>query len=168
MHKVFLSVGLIACGFMPAHAEDYRADSFPIRNHNPFLQIFGLPTFQTGELVEPGRLEFGISYDMANDADDADRLTERLVIDVESHVLSLSLRRRVGERFELGIDVPYVRHSEGFLDSVIYNFHNLVGLPNSTRDGPDDQYQLSFEREGAVLFDSSTPISGLGDIQLSA
>ena len=168
MHKVFLSVGLIACGFMPAHAEDYRADSFPIRNHNPFLQIFGLPTFQTGELVEPGRLEFGISYDMANDADDADRLTERLVIDVESHVLSLSLRRRVGERFEFGIDVPYVRHSEGFLDSVIYNFHNLVGLPNSTRDGPDDQYQLFFEREGAVLFDSSTPTSGLGDIQLSA
>ena len=168
MHKVFLSVALIACGFMPAHAEDYRADSFPIRNHNPFLQIFGLPAFQTGELVEPGRLEFGISYDMANDADDADRLTERLIIDAESQVLSVTLRRRVGERFEFGVDVPYVRHSEGFLDSVIYNFHNLVGLPNSNRDGPEDQYRLFFEKEGTVLFDTGTPTSGLGDIQLSA
>jgi hypothetical protein len=168
MHKVFLSVALIACGFMPAHAEDYLADAFPIRNHNPFLQIFGLPAFQTAELVEPGRLEFGLSYDMANDADDADRLNERLIIDVESQVLSLSLRRRLGERFEFGIDVPYVRHSEGFLDSVIYNFHNAVGLPNSNRDGPDDQFRLFFEREGTVLFDTGTPTSGLGDIQLSA
>ncbi len=122
------------------------ADAFPIRNHNPFLQIFGLPAFQTGELVEPGRLEFGISYDMANDADDADRLTERLVIDVESHVLNMSLRRSVGKRFEFGIDVPWVRHSGGFLDSVIYNFHNAVGLSNSSREGPDDQYRLFFER----------------------
>ncbi len=168
MHKVFLSVGLIACGFMPVHAEDYRADSFPIRNHNPFLQLFGLPAFRTQDLVEPDRFDFNVSYDMANDADDADRLTERLVIDAESQVLSLSLRRRVGERFEFGVDVPYVRHSEGFLDSVIYNFHNLVGLPNSNRDGPDDQYRLFFEKEGTLLFDTSTPTSGLGDIQLSA
>ena len=168
MHKVFLSVGLIACGFMPAHAEDYRADSFPIRNHNPFLQIFGLPAFQTGELVEPGRLEFGISYDMANDADDADRLTERLIIDVESQVLSLSARRRIGERFEFGIDVPYVRHSGGFLDSVIYNFHDAVGLSNSNRDGPDNQFRLLFERQGQVLFDTDASTSGLGDIQISA
>ena len=153
---------------MPAHAEDYRADSFPIRNHTPVLQIFGLPAFQTGELVEPGRLEFGISYDMANDADDADRLTERLIIDVESQVLSLSARRRIGERFEFGIDVPYVRHSGGFLDSVIYNFHDAVGLSNSNRDGPDNQFRLLFERQGQVLFDTDASTSGLGDIQISA
>jgi hypothetical protein len=165
---MILSVALVICGLVPAFAEDSGADSFPIRNHNPFLQIFGLPTFQTAELAEPDGFQFGLSYDMANDADDADRLTERLVIDAESQVLGLSMRRRVGERFEFGIDVPYVRHSGGVLDSVIYNFHNLVGLPNSNRDGPDDQYQLFFEKDGTVRFDTSTPTSGLGDIQLSA
>jgi hypothetical protein len=165
---MFLSVALVTCGLVPAWADDYPSDAFPLRNHNPFLQVFGLPAFQTHELVEPDRFDFNVSYDMANDADDADRLNERLVIDAESQVLSLSLRRRVGERFEFGVEVPYVRHSEGFLDSVIYDFHNLVGLPNSNRDGPSDQYRLFFERQGVVLFDTSAPTSGLGDIQLSA
>jgi hypothetical protein len=80
----------------------------------------------------------------------------------------LSLRRRVGERMELGIDVPYVHHSGGSLDSLIFNFHDLVGLPNSTRDGPKDQYRLFFEKEGVTLFDTATPTSGIGDVQISA
>jgi hypothetical protein len=168
MQRIILSVALMTCSVLNAHGEDYLADAFPIRNHNPILQIFGLPAFQTADLVAPDGFEFGVRYDIANDADDADRLNERLVIDAESQVLSLSLRRRIGERFELGVDVPYVSHSEGFLDSVIYDFHNLVGLPNSNRDGPTDQYRLFFERQGTVLFDTAAPTSGLGDVQFSA
>ena len=168
MRPVALFAVMSCCVPLSAQADEHLVDAFPIRNHNPFLQIFGLPAFQTGELVEPGGFDVGFSYDVANDADDADRLDEQLIIDAESQVLSLTLRRRVGERFEFGIDVPYVRHSEGFLDGVIYNFHNAVGLPNSTRDGPDDQYRLLFESQGEVLFDTDVPTSGLGDIQLSA
>lgn len=168
MRPVTILAVMLCCVPPSAQADEHLADVFPIRNHNPFLQIFGLPAFQTGELVEPGGFDFGFGYDVANDADDADRLDERLVIDAESQVLSLTLRRRVGERFEFGIDVPYVRHSGGFLDSVIYNFHDAVGLSNSSRDGPDDQYRLFFERQGQVLFDTDTPTSGLGDIQISA
>ena len=167
MRRIVLTVVLVTCGFLPANAEDYLADSFPLRNHNPFLQIYGLPVFQTSELVEPGGVDFGISYDVANDADDADRLGERLVIDSESHVLNLSLRRRIGERFEVRVDVPYIRHSGGSFDSAIFDFHNLVGLPNSNRDGPKDQFRLFFERQGVVLFDTSSPTSGVGDVQLS-
>lgn len=163
---LFALAMLPAC--LHAQAEPQLTDVFPLRNHNPFLQIFGLPAFQTDNLVEHGKTDFGINFDVANDADDADRLGERLVIDAESQVLSVSVRRRIGERFEFGIDVPYVRHSGGFLDSVIYNFHDAVGLPNSNRDGPDDQYRLFFERQGQVLFDTDVPTSGLGDIQISA
>ena len=168
MRPVTLFAVMLCCVPLSAQADEHLVDAFPIRNHNPFLQIFGLPAFQTDELVDADKTDFGINYDVANDADDADRLGERLVIDSESQVLSISVRRRVGERFEFGIDVPYVRHSEGFLDSVIYNFHDAVGLPNSTRDGPDDQYRLFFERQGEVLFDTDVPTSGLGDIQISA
>lgn len=168
MRRIVLSVVLLTCSFLPVYAEDYPADAFPLRNHNPFLQIFGLPAFQNHELAEPGGFDFGISYDIANDADEADRLNERLVIDSESHVLNISLRRRIGERFEIRMDVPYIRHSGGSLDSVIFNFHDAVGLPNSNRDGPKDQFQLFFERQGVVLFDSNAPTSGVGDVQISA
>ena len=148
-------------------ADDYVADAFPLRNHNPFLQIYGLPTFQTAELAAPGGIDINVSVDIANDMDEADRLGETLIIDAETRSLSLSLRRRVGERFELGLDVPYIRHSGGFLDNVIYEFHDLVGLSNSTREGPDDQFRLQFGQEGTTLFDLSEPVSGIGDVQLS-
>ena len=153
---------------LPAAAEAPISDAFPLRNHNPFLQVYGLPTFQTHELVAEGRTDVSLSYDVANDADDADRLGERLIIDAESQVLNLSIRRRFGERFEFGIDVPWVRHSGGRMDSVIFNFHDLVGLSNSSRDGPDDQYHLLFEQRGTVLFDTDVPTSGISDVQVTA
>ena len=153
---------------LPAAAEAPVSDAFPLRNHNPFLQVYGLPTFQTHELVAEGKIDVSLSYDVANDADDADRLGERLIIDAESQVLNLSIRRRFGERFEFGIDVPWVRHSGGYLDSVIFNFHDLVGLPNSNRDGPDDQYRLFFEQQGTVFFETDVPTSGISDVQVTA
>ena len=160
---------MLLCGCpLPVAAEAPVSDAFPLRNHNPFLQVYGLPTFQTHELVAEGTIDVSLSYDVANDADDADRLGERLIIDAESQVLNLSIRRRFGERFEFGIDVPWVRHSGGYLDSVIYNFHDLVGLSNSSRDGPDDQYRLFFEQQGTVLFDTDVPTSGISDLQVTA
>lgn len=166
MRRILVTVALLA-GCPLTFAEAPAFDAFPLRNHNAFLQVFGLPAFQTHELVAPEHTDFALSYDVANDADDADRLGERLIIDAESQVLSFSVRRRFGERFELGIEVPWVRHSGGNLDSLIFNFHDAVGLSNSSRDGPDDEYRLLFEREGELLFDTSEPTSGIGDVQLS-
>lgn len=168
MRRIMLTVLPFLCCPLLAAAEPPIADAFPLRNHNAFLQIYGLPVFQTSELVPRGRIDFSLSYDVANDADDADRLGERLIIDAESQVLNLSLRRRFGERFEFGVDVPWVRHSGGYLDSVIFNFHDLVGLSNSSRDGPDDQFRLLFEKQGEVLFDTDVPTSGIGDVQVTA
>lgn len=168
MRRILLTVLLLSGCPLPAIAETPVADAFPLRNHNAFLQVYGLPSFQTHELVAKGRLDFSLSYDVANDADDADRLGERLIIDAESQVLNLSLRRRFGERFEFGVDVPWVRHSEGYLDSVIFNFHDVVGLSNSNRDGPDDQFRLFFEKQGEVLFDTDIPTSGIGDLRVTA
>lgn len=167
--RTLTSLALLLCLFaLSARADEQPADAFPLRNHNPFLQVFGLPAFQTAELTQLDRWDVGLSVDVANDADDADRLNERLIIDAESRVLNLTVRRRISERLEVGIDVPYVRHSGGSLDSVIFDFHDLVGLPNSNRDGPQDQYRLLFERQGVTLFDTSTPTSGVGDAQISA
>ena len=170
MRRISLWIVLLMCCPWQAFAKEYVAvaDAFPLRNHNPFLQVFGLPKFQTAELVRPDRFDFAVSYDITNDADDADDPSGELVIDGETQTLSLSLRHRVFERMELGIDVPYVSHSGGTLDSLIKGWHNLLGYSNSMRDGPTDQIQHSFTQDGTTYYELASPASGVGDAQLSA
>lgn len=165
-----LSALLVAIVCVPhlAHADDRPLDAFPLRNHNPFLQVYGLPAFTTHELVAPGTVGVELSFDIANDMDDADRSGEVLIIDAELRTLNLAIRRRIGERVEIGLDVPYLSYSGGFLDRVIYDFHDFVGLSNSTRDGPNDRFRLYMEQNGVTLYDAAEPSSGLGDLRLSA
>ncbi|MBT8107139.1 MAG: DUF3187 family protein [Gammaproteobacteria bacterium] len=167
MRRIALScISVFVC--LSSAAAEQVLDAYPLRSHNPFLQVFGLPAFQTPELVAAGRTEFGFNLDIVNDMEEADRGGEVLTIDSESTIVNLSLRRGFGERYEFGIDIPYISHDSGFLDSVIYNFHDVVGLSNSTRDGPEDQFRFYFERQGQVYVDESAPLSGVGDVQLSA
>lgn len=45
-----LVVNLLVCS-LSAHAEPGIAQGFPLRNQNPFPQIFGLPPFQSATLT---------------------------------------------------------------------------------------------------------------------
>ncbi len=146
-----------------AAAADESSAPIPLRNHNPFLQIYGLPAFQSAALGS----DVSLGYDIANDADDKLLPGETLIIDSESQVLSLGLRRRIGQRVELRLDVPWVRHSGGFLDGAIKDWHSVLGLSNSAREIPNDQFELLYERGGTTYFDLSSPTSGIGDIRLS-
>lgn len=168
MRPLALLLAIIACLPGPALGDDVPLDAFPLRNHNPFLQVYGLPTFATPDLAPPGGIDINVSFDVANDIDEADRGGEVLVIDGESRILNLTLRRRLAERFEIGLDVPWVSYSGGALDSVIYQFHDLLGVSNATREGPENQYRMFFAKDGVTLFDSTTPGSGIGDIQVTA
>ncbi len=147
-----------------ATADEQPSDAIPLRNHNPFLQIFGLPAFQTAALGS----DISLGYDITNDADDKLLPNETLIIDSESQVLNLAVRRRFGDRVELRVDVPWVRHSGGFLDGTIKDWHSVLGLSNSAREIPNDQFELLYERDGTTYFDLSSPTSGVGDARLSA
>lgn len=164
MRPCLLFLAFAGLGVTAAAADDLSSDAIPLRNHNPFLQVYGLPTFQTAAIGS----DFSLSYDIANDADDKLLPNETLVIDSESQVLNLAFRRRIGERAEFRIDLPWVGHSGGFLDGAIKDWHSVLGLSNSARETPNDRLELRYERDGTTYFDLSTSSSGPGDVRLSA
>lgn len=151
-----------------APGDEVPPDAFPLRSHNPFLRVYGLPAFATHELVAPGGVDFELAFDIANDMDEADRSGEVLVMDAELRTVNVAIRHRVSERLEIGLDVPYLSYSGGFLDRIIYDFHDFLGLSNSTRDGPRDLFRLYVEKNGVTLYDAAGPSSGIGDLQVSA
>lgn len=156
---------LLATG---VRADDSVTDAFPLRNHNPFVQVFGLPPFATTRLVAPGTWSLEASCDIANDSDDRQTREEGILIDGETRIVALSLRRRVARRVELGLYLPLVSHSGGFLDATIESWHSLLGLSNATRDKAQNQLHYRYERAGLALFDMTSAASGIGDVQVAA
>ncbi|NNF40683.1 MAG: DUF3187 family protein [Woeseiaceae bacterium] len=151
-----------------ASADAVSSPGFLLRNQNPFLQIFGLPPFQSAQLATPGRLKYDLSLDIANHADAGDNDVEDFAIDGESYFLTLSLRRRVLDRLELGVDLPLVAHADGFLDNTIESWHDTFGMSNTKRRGPSNQLGFEYSRDGNLLYQLDSATFGLGDIQISA
>jgi len=158
---------LLTCSFA-ANAEPPMTDVFAVRNQNPFLQVFGLPPFQSTALAAEGKPEYKVNFDLVNHAEARVEDVESAVFDGETYFLTLSLRRRVTPRLELGIDVPMVRHTDGVLDNVIEDWHDTFGMSNSNRSGPSNHLDLFYASDGNTLYEISSPTFGIGDIQLTA
>lgn len=151
-----------------APARENEAPGFALRNHNPFLQIFGLPPLQTATVTPVGETNFEVSLDLANNADFGETDTENLFIDGESYFLNVSIRRRMRDWLELGVDAPLVVHSGGFMDNAIKSWHDTFGMSNTKRRGPDDDLRILYQQQGATLYELSSSASGIGDVQLTA
>ncbi len=165
--RVLLS--FVAALLVPAAFADDRAGAeFALRNQNPFLQIFGLPAYQAADLATAGNPVWDVSFDLANHADAGDTDFENFSIDGETYFVTLSMRRRVADWLELGFDVPFVAHSDGFMDNIIEGWHDLLSISNTKRSGPSNQLGFLYQFEGEDRFRLDSPTSGLGDIQLTA
>lgn len=162
---LFLGVALTSDAVL---AEDDPASGFALRNHNPFLQIFGLPPLQSATLATADALRFGMTLDLANNADFGAAEAENFFIDGESYFLTVSLRRRMHRRLELAVDVPLVAHAGGFMDNAIINWHDAFSMSNTKRRGPDDELRFVYEEDGLTRYVLDSSASGLGDIRLSA
>lgn len=157
-----------ACFSAAAGAADPPEAWFALRNQNPFLQIYGLPSFQGAELAGRGTWVFRAGIDVANHADAGETADESIVIDGESYYLELSARYGIGDRTELAIEIPVVAHRGGSLDGLIYDWHELLGISNTKRERPHDVLEMGY-RNPATGLDFTLPGSatGLGDIRLS-
>lgn len=158
---------LVACP-LNLHADSPSDGGFTLRNQNPFLQVFGLPVFQSAELATSPRTRWNLALDLANHADFGETDTENFRIDGETYFLTLSMRRRVTARLEVGLDLPLLAHDRGFMDNGIEGWHDLFGMSNSRRRGPGNELAFVYQRDGADRFRLESPAAGIGDLQLGA
>lgn len=143
-------------------------DVFELRNQHPFLHIYGLPPLQQAILVERGKPDYAVALSIVNNSEIKDAETESILLDGETYFADFTYRRRVHERLEIGLDVPLVRHSQGVLDRMIYDWHDFWGMSNSKRGKPYNQLDYSYETNGSVHKQVAASSFGIGDIQLSA
>ncbi len=154
---------------LPSWADTALDEPLSLSNRAPLVQIFALPGARSGAVLGAGESAWRIGYDVANNFASARSTDESIHLDGETQRLDLGVSAGIGERWELGLEVPYLRHAGGDLDSLIEGWHRFWGLPDGGRpEVPRNQLAYQYSRFGQRLVDLQKPTEGVGDIQFKA
>lgn len=160
---------LILASIYPRAVHAFDIIPFNTRNQSPLVQIFGLPAAGNAVLAPRGQGEFHVMLDHASNFVDEGTPTEQIVLDGETTRLTLGGRYGFTRNMEIGVEIPYVYHSGGFLDGFIINYHDLFGFPQGGRDqAPRNRLLYQYRRDGVDKLKVDSSGGGLGDIALMA
>lgn len=136
-------------------------ETLEIRNTSPIAQIFGLPAMR-GARAEGLNLRF--TTDVANSFTGDIVGSEFVFLDGETATFSYTLRGDFGERWEAGLEVPWIVHSGGRFDGLIDEFHDLFGLPDGGRPLAErGELDYVVRADGLTALDIRSKKSDLGD-----
>lgn len=159
----------LICAVAPGFAADMEITSFRTVNQGALVRIFGLPADSSASVTPAGRLKLALSMDVANEYSTSSSHDEAITLDGESYRWVLSATYGIAERFEAGIQIPYILYGGGFLDGFIIDWHNAFGLSQGGRESaPKGRLLYSYGKNGQQKLRMNDSGSGVGDISLSA
>lgn len=89
-------------------------------------------------------------------------------LDMEVTELNLRLKKNIKDFLEIGVDIPLVSFSSGFMDSFLHSYHEAFGFPDYGRSNrPDNVFLYDVRREGVPIIDGRGGRITIGDIRLS-
>ncbi len=144
-----------------------EAGPLRVRNLMPVAQLYGLPRPLGADLSQPGT-RVDLALEVANNFTDKTRAADTAVHDGETYLTTLSVSRALGaqQRFEIGVEVPYLSHTDGHLDGFIDGFHDLFGFPDAGRsDAPRNVLDHQVVVAGVTYADFQRPKGHLGDVR---
>ena len=157
-----------ACPGFASSAWSLELVPFNTTNQSPLVAIYGLPAAGPARVLAPGRISAELRADIVSNFTRARETQEDILLDGETYRYTLALKHGIGERLEIGLEVPYVMHREGFLDSFINDFHDTFGFPDGSRsEAPKDRLAYSYIKDGRTLIDLSEEEEGFGDLRLT-
>ena len=137
------------------------------RNESPFSIIYGLPLASSALLLNNNDSRWISSFNFSNTINAQSNSNENLFIDVETWHVNFLYDYAFKENWMFRLQLPYIVHSGGFLDSPIDSYHQALGLPEHIRpDFPNDQIDINLNYNNFTLTDINSRQQSLGDISL--
>lgn len=175
-------------------------DPFPVRNQLPLGLPFLEEPPRSAFLLPSGigEVSLGLAYETTLNASDSmidlyrkddfqtyDGLVTREILEgvaagsrsgnayyLDGETLRAALSGHFGlsDRLEVGLEIPLLMHTRGFLDSPIDSYHEWFGFPDGGRTAfARDQYVVGYSDAGRTVFlDDSPPGLRLGDLVVSS
>jgi len=154
---------LVLC---PASIAATAQEPLYVKNLSPVSGLLGLPSQRLADTFPSGTLNLALHTSVANNYVEEIRYAETVNLDGETLRLALELRYAFAENWDVQLEVPWLDHSEGQLDSLIDNWHDFWGMSDGGRsDVPRDLLDIRYEGNGAFALEDEA--SGIGDTSLS-
>jgi hypothetical protein len=89
-------------------------------------------------------------------------------VDIELTELDVQLRKSMGSRTEVGLQVPVLRPTGGFFDPPLADFHRFLGMGDYGRsERPDNTFLYTVAHDGKPAVQGVNDRTGIGDISLT-
>ncbi len=149
----------------PARAEPlYDQDNGPVSGIYNFVD-----STEGADLLAKGRFAWSLSSITSSHSVSDRRGDEQLVFDGETTRMELRLRYAPTERLEIGLELPYLWHSEGNLDSLIDTWHDVFDLPGGNRvTRATDLLEFRWVDAAGEQLSVFEKSNGVGDLRLTA
>lgn len=148
-----------------------KAGPISIRNQMPlYLFYLQLPP-DKAEPAERNKVEINLDYTVSNITVNTFTPATSLYdiqIDAEVSRATVDLRYGLYDDLELGLEVPYISLSGGYLDNFVEGIEDGIGArtPRSRERQGSYEFAYSFKYNNEFLIDKQHSIQGLGDIAL--
>jgi hypothetical protein len=165
---IFASSLAIALLSIPRPANAAEITPFHTFDQSPIVQIYGLPAPGRAKLLDDGEVETGLYLDLASNSTQHGNSREAIVLDGETLRSTLALSRGFLDNFELGLELPIVSQSGGFMDGFIEGWHSFFHLPQGARrEQRRNQLHYRYQNNGTTELDFDDRNTGIGDLRLT-
>jgi hypothetical protein len=141
---------------------------FSTSNQNPLVSVYGLPSADSATVLTAGETGIELRSDISSSCSASSNADEYILLDGETSRYQLALKRGIGRNLEIGIEIPYISHSGGNLDSLINSWHNSFNFPEGERaHREEDQLNYDYSNNDESEVGLSDNAEGFGDIRLT-
>jgi len=149
------------------------AKPIPIRNQMPLYLFYLQMVPESAPVAEQNKFEIDADYTVSNITVSCFTPVSSLYninIDAEISRITLDLRYGLYEDLEIGLEVPYISLSRGYLDEFVEDFEDTVGArtPRSRERQGSRKLNYSFIYNSQSLINKIHSSEGLGDVALKA
>ena len=135
-----------------------------VRNQFPLFLYLNTPYLESA-LVE-NSFSASLSYSSLNLVENSSEWD--IGLDMEIAELDLRFRKNIRDFIELGIELPILSFSSGFMDGFLNSYHDAFGFPDYGRSNrPDNEFLYEVRRNRDLVVKGKNGHIGIGDIRLT-
>lgn len=143
-------------------------DALAVRNQGALARAFELPVLGRTQVLAEATQQASLRFDLTTEYHASAVGGEAVTLDGEADLLTLGWRWGLGRNIELGLELPLLHQSGGFMDGPIEDWHSFFGLPNGGRElAPKNRYLYEYSRDGDELLRATRTGSDIGDLRVA-